>query len=121
MQIQSNAQQSLNITSDHRPPPPKPEAGERPPGPPPPGGMPPGLGRAVETLSDDQRQSVQQMLESLSDEQKGELKQALDDFKSKADTMDIKDIGQSFFDIVSSVANPQQSTATADNKIDVYV
>ena len=114
MQIQSNAQQSLNITSDYRPPPPKHEAGERPPG-------PPGLGKAIDTLSDEQHQSVQTMLESLSDEQKGELKQALDGFKSKADTMDIKDIGQAFFDIVSNIANPQQSAATADNQVDVYV
>ncbi|NQZ10811.1 MAG: hypothetical protein HRT35_26965 [Algicola sp.] len=118
MQIQSSSQtlgQNLNITSDHRPPPPKPEAGERPPGP------PPGLGRAIDTLSDDQRQNVQQMLESLSDEQKGQLKQALDDFKSEADTMDIEDIGQSFLDILSSVANPQKNSATPDNQVDVYV
>lgn len=126
MQIQSNS--SMFISTDSQPPP-KPQAGERPPGPPPPsgpGGMPPGLGAAIGTLSTEERESVQEMLQSLTGEQKGQLKQALDEFKSEADTMSIKDIGQSFFDILSSVANPgsasnSQSTVTADNQVDIYV
>jgi hypothetical protein len=125
MHIQSNAamlSQSSNASADNLSHP-KPPEGSHPPGPPP-GGMPPGLEKAVDTLSNEQKQSVQDIMQSLSDDDKTQLKQLLDEFKLAADNMSLEDIGQSFFDMVSAIANPgesRSSSLSSDNEIDIFV
>lgn len=120
MQIQLSPQvfsqgQSAQANSQVQGPP----SGERPPGPPP-GGIPPGLDAAVSELSTEQQQSTQEMLQSLSVDQQEELKQALDILKPSAENMSTEEIGNAFFEMLTSISGGGNSSES-ENIVDVYV
>lgn len=92
----------------------------RPQGPPPQGSIPPGLERAVSTLSEEQQSSVTSMLESLSDEQHASLKEALDTLKLSKDQLSQGEVGEVFFEALSNIYN-NNSTTNSDNIVDTYV
>ncbi len=61
----------------------------------------------LDTVPEDQRDTVRQQLDSLDQEQRGILKQRLDELKPQAADMTREEIGAAFMDILSEVAATQ--------------
>ncbi|MDO6641718.1 hypothetical protein Q4557_17320 [Shewanella sp. 5_MG-2023] len=107
-----SAQQSqLNMQSSSKP--------ERPQGPPPPGSTPPGLEKAVSTLTEEQQADISSMLSALTPEQHESLKLALDELKPMAETLSKDDMGDVFLTTLTEIANTSTENDIS-NTIDIY-
>lgn len=88
-------------------------------GPPPPESTPPGLERAISTLSQEEQDSISSSLKAFSTDQHAELKSILDELKSRATSMSDQEIGQSFLVALNSVSSNTSQT-NGENIIDTF-
>ncbi|WP_076537357.1 hypothetical protein [Shewanella sp. UCD-KL21] len=107
----SSQQNQLNTQSNSKP--------DRPQGPPPAGSTPPGLEKAVSSLSEEQQADISSMLSALSPQQHESLKLTLDELKPMSETLSKADMGEVFLTTLTEITNSSTQNETGST-IDIY-